>query len=247
MKDLCARFDIPSADYQCFDEPDAAKAYIHARGAPIVVKADGLAAGKGVVLCRNEIEAHAAVDHIMSERAFGAAGDSLVSRSPGRRGGQFLCPGRWRTGVAPGLRQDHKAAFDGDKGPNTGGMGAYSPAPVITAELAETVMERIVTPTIKGMAALDRPYKGVLYAGLMITDDGPKLLEYTVRFGDPECQPLVLRLKSDLLDVLVACAEDGSAKPPSNGTTTLRSPWSWPPRAIPGLMRRAPRSRGWTR
>jgi phosphoribosylamine--glycine ligase len=208
MKDLCARFDIPSADYQCFDEPDAAKAYIHARGAPIVVKADGLAAGKGVVLCRNEIEAHAAVDHIMSERAFGAAGDSLVVEEflEGEEASFFaLVDGERALPLASA--QDHKAAFDGDKGPNTGGMGAYSPAPVITAELAETVMERIVTPTIKGMAALDRPYKGVLYAGLMITDDGPKLLEYNVRFGDPECQPLVLRLKSDLLDVLVACAE----------------------------------------
>jgi phosphoribosylamine--glycine ligase len=160
------------------------------------------------MLCRNEIEAHAAVDHIMSERAFGAAGDSLVVEEflEGEEASFFaLVDGERALPLASA--QDHKAAFDGDKGPNTGGMGAYSPAPVITAELAETVMERIVTPTIKGMAALDRPYKGVLYAGLMITDDGPKLLEYNVRFGDPECQPLVLRLKSDLLDVLVACAE----------------------------------------
>ncbi|HJO72343.1 MAG TPA: phosphoribosylamine--glycine ligase [Rhodospirillales bacterium] len=208
MKDLCARFDIPTATYACFDEPDAAKAYIHARGAPIVVKADGLAAGKGVVLCRNENEAYAAVDHIMSERAFGAAGDALVVEEflEGEEASFFALVDGTRA-LPLASAQDHKAAFDGDTGPNTGGMGAYSPAPVITGEMADTVMERIVTPTIEGMAALGRPYKGVLYAGLMIDADGPKVLEYNVRFGDPECQPLMLRLKSDLLEVLVACAE----------------------------------------
>ena len=208
MKDLCARFDIPTAAYACFDEPDAAKAYIHARGAPIVVKADGLAAGKGVVLCRNENEAHAAVDHIMSERAFGAAGDALVVEEflEGEEASFFALVDGTRA-LPLASAQDHKAAFDGDTGPNTGGMGAYSPAPVITDEMADTVMERIVTPTIEGMAALGRPYRGVLYAGLMINADGPKVLEYNVRFGDPECQPLMLRLKSDLLEVLVACAE----------------------------------------
>ena len=207
-KDLCARFGIPTADYARFDEPDAAKEYIRVKGAPIVVKADGLAAGKGVVLCRSRNEAFAAIDHIMTERAHGGAGAEVVIEEflQGEEASFFaLVDG---THAVPLISaQDHKAAFDRDEGPNTGGMGAYSPAPIVTPAITDEIMEKIINPTIKGMAAEGRPYKGVLYAGLMIDKQGPKLLEYNVRFGDPECQVLVARLKSDLLEALLACAE----------------------------------------
>ena len=208
MKDFCGKYDIPTAAYARFDEPDAAKEYIHRHHAPLVVKADGLAAGKGVILCQNDLEAFAAIDHIMTERAFGEAGDEVVIEEflIGEEASFFaLVDGT--TAIPLMSAQDHKAAYDGDTGPNTGGMGAYLPAPVIDAKLAKTVMDRIITPTIDGMAAEDRPYKGVLYAGLMITDDGPKVLEYNARFGDPECQPLMTMLKSDVLEALLACAE----------------------------------------
>lgn len=208
MKDLCARHGIPTAEYGRFDEPDAAKEFIIRHRAPIVVKADGLAAGKGVILCRNENEAYAAVDHIMTERTFGEAGDELIVEEflAGEEASFFaLVDGK--TALPLASAQDYKAVYDGDEGPNTGGMGAYSPAPVITAEMAERIMTTIIQPTIDAMAGKGCPYKGVLYAGLMITDDGPKLLEYNVRFGDPECQPLMMRLDSDLLEALLACAE----------------------------------------
>ena len=208
MKDLCARNGIPSGFYNRFNEPDAAKSFIHAKGAPIVVKADGLAAGKGVILCRSTNEAFAAIDHIMTERAFGAAGDEVVVEEllKGEEASFFaLVDGT--TAVPLVSAQDHKPAFDGDEGPNTGGMGSYTPAPVVTDEMAGTIMNTIINPVIDGMAAEDRPYKGVLYAGLMITEDGPKVLEFNVRFGDPECQPLMMRLKSDLLEALLACAD----------------------------------------
>ncbi len=207
-KDLCAKYSIPTADYARFDEPDAAKEYIRVKGAPIVVKADGLAAGKGVILCRNKNEAYAAIDHIMTEAAFGEAGAEVVIEEMlvGEEASFFaLVDGK--TALPMVTAQDHKAAFDGDEGPNTGGMGAYTPAPVITDAMAERIMDEIITPTIRGAAADGRPYKGVLYAGLMITEKGPELIEYNVRFGDPECQPMMMRLKSDLLEVLVACAE----------------------------------------
>ena len=207
-KDLCAKFAIPTADYARFDEPDAAKEYIRIHGAPIVVKADGLAAGKGVILCRNENEAYAAIDHIMTEGAFGAAGAEVVIEEmlEGEEASFFaLVDGEHALPLV--AVQDHKAVFDGDEGPNTGGMGAYTPAPVITDAMAARIMDEIIMPTIQGMAEEGRPYKGVLYAGLMITEKGPELIEYNVRFGDPECQPMMMRLKSDLLEVLVACAE----------------------------------------
>ena len=213
MKDLCAKYDIPTAAYGRFDEPDAAKEFILRHHAPIVVKADGLAAGKGVILCRNENEAYAAIDHIMTERAFGAAGDEVVIEDllDGEEASFFaLVDGKRALPLISA--QDHKAAHDGDEGPNTGGMGAYSPAPVVTAEMAVTIMERIITPTIEGMGDEGRPYKGVLYAGLMITDGEPSVLEYNVRFGDPECQPLMMLIKSDLLDALEACADGGLDK-----------------------------------
>ncbi|MEE8214712.1 MAG: phosphoribosylamine--glycine ligase, partial [Alphaproteobacteria bacterium] len=207
-KDLCAKYSIPTAEYARFDEPDAAKEYIRVHGAPIVVKADGLAAGKGVILCRNENEAYAAIDHIMIEAAFGEAGAEVVieEKMVGEEASFFaLVDGK--TALPLVEAQDHKAVFDGDEGPNTGGMGAYTPAPVITADMESRIMDEIINPTIRGAAADGRPYKGVLYAGLMITEKGPELIEYNVRFGDPECQPMMMRLKSDALEMLLACAE----------------------------------------
>ncbi len=207
-KDLCAKYGIPTAEYGRFDEPDAAKEYILVKGAPIVVKADGLAAGKGVILCRNENEAHAAIDHLMTEAAFGAAGDEIIVEEmlEGEEASFFaLVDGK--TALPLVTAQDHKAVFDGDEGPNTGGIGAYTPAPVITEVMAARVMDEIINPTIRGVAAEGCPYKGVLYAGLMFTEKGPQLIEYNARFGDPECQPMMMRLKSDALEMLLACAE----------------------------------------
>jgi phosphoribosylamine--glycine ligase len=208
MKDLCARHNIPTAPYARFDEPDAAKEFIHRHGAPLVVKADGLAAGKGVIVCRNENEAFAAIDHVMIEGAFGGAGNQVVIEDLllGEEVSFFaLVSG---TQVLPlASAQDHKAAFDGDHGPNTGGMGAFSPAPIVTPEMAQTIIARIVRPAVEGLVAEGRPYCGLLYAGVMVTRDGPKVLEYNVRFGDPECQPLIMRLKSDLLMTLLACVD----------------------------------------
>ena len=208
MKDICGKYDIPTGDSERFDEPDAAKEYIIRHHAPIVVKADGLAAGKGVILCRNENEAFAAVDHILVERSFGEAGDNIVIEEflTGEEASFFaLVDGEHAVPLVSA--QDHKAAHDGDHGPNTGGMGAYTPARVITKKMAEEIMETIIMPTIKGMAAEGKPYKGVLFAGLMINEDGIKLLEYNVRFGDPECQALMVKWKSDVLDALIACAD----------------------------------------
>ncbi|MEQ8668722.1 MAG: phosphoribosylamine--glycine ligase [Rhodospirillales bacterium] len=212
-KDLCAKYDIPTADYDRFDEPDAAKEYIRTHKAPIVVKADGLAAGTGVIICRNENEAYAAVDQIMIEEAFGNAGTEIVVEQflEGEEASFFaLVDGE--TALPLIGAQDHKRVHDGDEGPNTGGMGAYSPAPVVDQAMIDRVMEEIIEPTIRGMAAEGSPYKGVLYAGLMIDDDGPKLIEYNARFGDPECQVMMMRLKSDVLDLLLACAEGRLAK-----------------------------------
>ena len=205
MKDLCAKYDIPTATYARFDECNAAKEYIRAHGAPIVVKADGLAAGKGVIICRNENEAYAAIDHIMIEDAFGDAGAEVVIEEfmTGEEASFFaLVDGKHSLPLV--AAQDHKAVGEGDEGPNTGGMGAYSPAPVVDKAMAKTIMETIIEPTIRGMAADGTPYKGVLFAGLMITGEGPKLIEYNCRFGDPECQALMVRLESDLLEVLLA-------------------------------------------
>ncbi|MHC8510133.1 MAG: phosphoribosylamine--glycine ligase [Rhodospirillales bacterium] len=208
MKKICGDCGAPSADWEVFDEPEAAKEHIRVRGAPIVVKADGLAAGKGVFVCRTLNEAFAAVDHCLTESAFGAAGDTVVVEEflSGPELSFFaLADGET---VAPfGSAQDHKTAHDGDSGPNTGGMGAYSPAPAMTAALESEVMETVIRPVVRGMARAGRPYKGVLFAGLMLTQDGPKLLEFNVRFGDPECQVILARLESDFLDVLEACVD----------------------------------------
>ena len=211
-KDLCARYDIPTARYGRFSDPTAAKAYARAEGAPIVVKADGLAAGKGVTVAMSLAEAEAAIDDALIANRFGAAGAEVVIEEflEGEEASFFvLSDGTHALPLASA--QDHKRVFDGDKGPNTGGMGAYSPAPCVTPAIAEEVMARIIRPTLDGMAKDGHPYKGVLYAGLMLTADGPKLIEYNVRFGDPECQVLLPRLKSDLLPALLA-ARDGVLK-----------------------------------
>ncbi len=208
MKELCDRVGVPTAAYGRFDEPEEAKAFILRHGAPVVVKADGLASGKGVILCHNENEAYAAIDHIMIESAFGDAGAQVVIEDflVGEEASFFaLVHGEQAVPLASA--QDHKPAYDGDQGPNTGGMGAYSPAPIVTGPVADEIMAKVILPVIHGLCAEGRPYSGVLYAGLMFTRDGPKVLEFNARFGDPECQPLILRLKSDLLAALVACAE----------------------------------------
>ncbi len=212
MKDLCAKYDIPTAAYGRFSEAGAAKAYIREQGAPIVVKADGLAAGKGVILAETVAEAEEAVDAIMGERRFGEAGAEVVIEEflIGEEA-SFLALVDGADLVPLAAAQDHKAVGEGDIGPNTGGMGAYSPAPVVTAAVEKTVIDTIMAPTVAAMAAEGRPFKGVLYAGLMITDDGVKVLEFNVRFGDPECQPLMVRLMSDLLPALIA-ASDGVLK-----------------------------------
>jgi len=207
-KDLCRAHAIPTAAYERFRTAAAAKAHVRANGAPIVVKADGLAAGKGVVVAATVEEAQAAID-MMFAGGLGAAGAEVVVEEflDGEEASFFaLCDGS--TAIALASAQDHKRAFDGDRGPNTGGMGAYSPAPVMTAALERRVMDEIVLPTVRAMKAMGAPYRGVLYAGLMITEAGPKLIEYNVRFGDPECQVLMLRLMSDLVPALVA-ARDG--------------------------------------
>jgi phosphoribosylamine--glycine ligase len=205
MKDLFAKYGIPTAAYRRFTDYAAAAAYVHAHGAPIVVKASGLAAGKGVVVAHSVDEALAALAAIMQDRVFGASGDEVVIEEfmEGEEASFFaLVDGT--TALALASAQDHKTAFDNDQGPNTGGMGAYSPAPVLTPALSDDVMQRIVRPTVAAMAAEGRPYKGVLYCGLMITKDGPKVVEYNVRFGDPECQALMVRLQSDIVDLFEA-------------------------------------------
>jgi phosphoribosylamine--glycine ligase len=208
MKDLCAKYGIPSAAYGRFSDIEQATAFIRQQGAPIVIKADGLAAGKGVTVARTLDEALNAAEDALVEGQFGVAGAEIVVEEflEGEEVSVFaLCDGK--TALALASAQDHKAAYDGDKGPNTGGMGAYSPAPAMTDALLAQVMDTIVQPTIDGMAAEGRPYKGVLFAGLMLTKDGPKLLEHNVRFGDPECQVLMMRLKSDLVGALMATVD----------------------------------------
>ncbi len=207
-KDLCARFGIPTAAYGRFGDAAQAAAYVRERGAPIVVKADGLAAGKGVTVAMTVDEALAAIASCF-DGAFGGAGAEVVVEEflTGEEASFFcLCDGA--TALPFGTAQDHKPVGEGDTGPNTGGMGAYSPAPVMTPEIIARTMRAIVEPTLRGMAELGAPFSGVLFAGLMITADGPKLIEYNVRFGDPECQVLMMRLKDDLL-VLLSAAADG--------------------------------------
>jgi phosphoribosylamine--glycine ligase len=206
-KDICARYNIPTGAFQRFNNAPKAKAYIREQGAPIVVKADGLAAGKGVTVAMTVEEALAAVDDCF-EGAFGSAGAEVVIEAylDGEEASFFcLCDGKNALPLA--TAQDHKRVGEGDTGINTGGMGAYSPAPVMTPEMIERTMKEIIEPTIRGMADSGHPFSGVFFAGLMITAKGPELIEYNVRFGDPECQVLMMRLKSDLLPLLLAAAE----------------------------------------
>ena len=206
-KALCLKYGIPTAGYRLFDEAESAKAYIAERGAPIVVKADGLAAGKGVTVATTEAEARAAVDAAFGG-AFGDAGKKLVIEDflAGEEA-SFHALVDGTTVVPLATSQDHKTAYDDDQGPNTGGMGAYSPAPVIDPAMADKVMTEIVRPTVQAMAAEGRPYRGVLYCGLMIADGAAKVVEFNCRFGDPECQVLVVRLKSDLATALLATTD----------------------------------------
>ena len=198
----------PGAKWQRFEDPTAARAYVRAQGAPIVVKADGLAAGKGVVVAATVEEAEAAIADIMESRVHGAAGATVLIEECliGQEVSFFaLCDGT--TALPLGAAQDHKRVGDGDTGPNTGGMGAYSPPPVFTDALRDEVMARIVKPVLAEMAKRGSPFRGVLFAGLMITADGPRLIEFNVRFGDPECQALMVRLRSDLLPALLAACD----------------------------------------
>mgnify|MGYP006084264043 FL=1 len=207
-KEFCTRHNIPTAAYARFTSCDKALAYIQERGAPIVIKADGLAAGKGVTVAKTIIEAEKAIIAALRDGAFGSAGSEVVIEQflTGEEASfHVLVDGE--TAIPLATAQDHKAVGEGDIGPNTGGMGTYSPAPVIDQELTEQIMKEFILPTVKGMADEGNPFKGVLYAGLMVTSNGPKLIEYNTRFGDPETQVLMLRLKSDLLPALIACVD----------------------------------------
>jgi phosphoribosylamine--glycine ligase len=210
-KDLCRANNIPTAAYERFTSAASAKAYVRKQGMPLVIKADGLAAGKGVIIPQTLAEAEAAVD-MMFEGGLGAAGAEVVVEEfmVGEEASFFaMCDGE--TAIPLASAQDHKRVGDGDTGPNTGGMGAYSPALVMTPEMTARTMNEIIVPTMRAMKAMGSPYKGVLFAGLMITRDGPKLIEYNARFGDPETQVLMLRLMSDLLPALIA-SRDGQLK-----------------------------------
>ena len=209
-KNLLRHADVPTADYRVFRTPESALTFVGEReDVPVVIKADGLAAGKGVVVCANRAEAIEAVKRIARDREFGAAGDQLVIEE--RLDGEevsVLAITDGQTIVTLEPAQDHKRAFDNDTGPNTGGMGAYCPTRLIDADRLRWIEEHVLVPTVHAMKRARRPFRGVLYAGLMITNQGPKTLEFNVRFGDPECQPLLMRLKSDLLDVLEATVDE---------------------------------------
>ena len=208
MKDFCARHAIPTAGYARFTDIETAKAHVRAEGAPIVVKADGLAAGKGVTVALTEAEALAALDDAMAGGMFGAAGSEVVIEEcmVGEEASYFaLSDGKNILALA--TAQDHKPVGEGDTGSNTGGMGAYSPAPVVDAAMEARILDEIIRPTVAGMAAEGMAFRGVLYAGLMITETGPRLIEYNARFGDPECEVLMARLKSDILPALIASAD----------------------------------------
>jgi phosphoribosylamine--glycine ligase len=207
-KDLMKKYDVPTAAYEVFTEVEPAVAFIDRIGTPIVIKADGLAAGKGVIIAQDRAEAVAAVTDMLSGNAFGAAGSRVVVEEFLKGEEASFLVFTDGTNIVPlASAQDHKAVFDNDQGPNTGGMGAYSPAPVVTPAIHDKAMAQVLRRTVDGLAAEGRPYRGVLYAGLMIDGDTVKTLEFNARFGDPECQPLLMRMKSDLVPILLAVAE----------------------------------------
>ena len=207
-KDIMKKYGLPTAEYETFASIKIAKDYIKTKKSPLVIKADGLAGGKGVLICQTESEALTAVDSTMGKKSFGEAGDQIVVE-------EFLegkevsilafCDGQ--TVLLMDSAQDHKAAFDGDKGPNTGGMGAYSPAPIFSEIIRKKVCDKIMFPIIRAMQQEERVYKGILYAGLMLTKSGPKILEFNARFGDPETQPLLVRMESDIIPIFEACID----------------------------------------
>jgi phosphoribosylamine--glycine ligase len=211
-KEIADAAGIPTAKWERFEDPEAAREFVRRRGAPIVIKADGLAAGKGVVVAATEAEALAAIDTIMERRVFGESGAAVVIEEclAGEEVSLFaLCDGQ--SAVLLGSAQDHKRVGDGDTGPNTGGMGAYAPVPIFPPAAEQLAFDRVIRPALAEMSSRGTPFRGVLFAGLMLTEDGPKLIEFNVRFGDPECQILLLRLRSDLLPALQAAC-DGELK-----------------------------------
>ncbi len=207
-KELMAKYNVPTADFKVFDNPEDAKRYIEKKGAPCVVKADGLAQGKGVIVANTVDEAKDAVRMMMEDKVFGSAGDKVIIEEclEGQEASILVITDSKEV-IALASSQDHKRVFNNDLGPNTGGMGAYSPAPVVTPVLFKEILEKIINRTIDGLAKEGLEYKGVLYAGIMLTKDGPKTLEFNVRFGDPETQAILPRMKSDLLEVMLATAE----------------------------------------
>jgi len=205
-KEMMKKYHIPTAFFEIFDNRNEAVKYIRKQGAPIVVKADGLAAGKGVIVCKTVEEAIHSVDQIMVEKIFGNAGNRIVVEEylVGEEA-SYIAFTDGKTILPMASSQDHKPVLDGDQGPNTGGMGAYSPAPVVTDEIHEKIIEKVLRPVIYGIGEEGRPYKGVLYAGLMIHEGHPKVLEFNARFGDPETQPVLMRMKGDIVPILEAC------------------------------------------
>ncbi len=212
-KDLMKKYGIPTASFATFTAAKDALQYLESVGTPIVVKADGLAAGKGVIVCQTESEARSAISSIMEERIFGEAGSQLIlEECLSGEEVSYLALTDGEAILPLASSQDHKRIFDGDQGPNTGGMGAYSPAPIVTPEMEAKILKQVIRPTISAMADEGRAYKGVLYAGLMIQDGQPRVLEFNARFGDPETQPLLMRMESDLLPLLLATIEGTLAK-----------------------------------
>lgn len=209
-KEFMRRYDIPTADFESFDNVNKAKAYVEKKKFPLVIKADGLAAGKGVVIAKDLNEANVALDQIMAEKVFKDAGNKVIIEDclVGEEA-SILAVSDGEHFVVLDSSQDHKRIFDGDLGPNTGGMGAYSPAPVVTKSLMMEISDNIIAPTIKGMRKEGMPFTGVLYAGVMVTKDGPKVLEYNARFGDPETQAVLPRLKTDFVDLCLASCDGG--------------------------------------
>jgi phosphoribosylamine--glycine ligase len=212
-KEIMRKYHIPTAAYEIFEEEKEAISYIREKGVPLVIKADGLAAGKGVIICKTMDEATHAVNQIMGKKVFGDAGKRVVIEEclVGEEA-SFIAFTDGKAILPMASSQDHKAVFDGDQGPNTGGMGAYSPAPVVTEEVHERILEKVLRPMIQGMGEEGRPYKGALYAGVMIDHGHPKVLEFNARFGDPETQPAVMRMKGDIIPILEACIQGDLSK-----------------------------------